>query len=424
MSEELTWVGILFCITQSATFSGLNLAMFGVSRLNLEIESKSGNKSAQKVLKLRRDANFLLTTILWGNVGINVLLTLLSDSVLAGVSAFVFSTFVITFAGEILPQAYFSRNAIRMGALLSPVIRFYQFALYPVAKPAALFLDLWLGEELVYYYKENQLRDIIRNHIDASESDIDRLEGIGAINFLSLDDLIVSEAGEIIDQRSVLASDFEGARPTLFDIPSQSRGTMFRTLHASGKKWIIITERKHGKPVYALNVNDFLIDSLMADGPLEVLYYCHIPLIVFDGNTLLGDVISKFNVNPRHEEDHTIKNDIILYWGRGERRIISGSDILGRLLRGIINVESRSVGDEIKTNCKLFPEIKGLGNNTTDSLKNLGYQLKKKVDIGLVSEKELAESVGCVCPSLADKENPGERTIFCPVDCPLNLGFG
>jgi hypothetical protein len=34
-----------------------------------------------------------------------------------------------------------------MASLLRPVLRFYQFILYPVAKPAALFFDFWLGNE-------------------------------------------------------------------------------------------------------------------------------------------------------------------------------------------------------------------------------------------------------------------------------------
>jgi CBS domain containing-hemolysin-like protein len=59
-----------------------------------------------------------LATVLWGNVTINVLLTLLSNSVLAGIGAFAFSTIVITLFGEIVPQAYFSRNALRMAARL------------------------------------------------------------------------------------------------------------------------------------------------------------------------------------------------------------------------------------------------------------------------------------------------------------------
>ena len=66
------WLGIVFCISQSAIFSGLNLAFFSLSRLQLEVESTKGNKDAKKILALRGDSNFLLTTILWGNVGINV----------------------------------------------------------------------------------------------------------------------------------------------------------------------------------------------------------------------------------------------------------------------------------------------------------------------------------------------------------------
>ena len=44
----------------------------------------------------------MLSTVIWGNVSINVMLTLLSSSVLAGLSAFFFSAFAITLLGEIL----------------------------------------------------------------------------------------------------------------------------------------------------------------------------------------------------------------------------------------------------------------------------------------------------------------------------------
>jgi len=40
-------------------------------------------------------------------------------------------------------------------------------------------------------------------------------------------------------------------------------------------------------------------------------------------------------VDPEHIEDDVIDEDIILVWG-AERRIITGADILGRLLRGIV----------------------------------------------------------------------------------------
>jgi hypothetical protein len=39
-------------------------------------------------------------------------------------------------------------------------------------------------------------------------------------------------------------------------------------------------------------------------------------------------------VHPEHSEDDVIDNDLILCWDK-KRRIITGADILGRLLRGI-----------------------------------------------------------------------------------------
>lgn len=96
---------------------------------------------------LRRDANRTLTTILRGNVAINVLLTLLADSVMAGVAAFLFATVVITIVGEIVPQAWFSRLAFKVAGRLAPLLRFYRLLLWPVAWPSGKLLDVRIGLE-------------------------------------------------------------------------------------------------------------------------------------------------------------------------------------------------------------------------------------------------------------------------------------
>jgi CBS domain containing-hemolysin-like protein len=77
------WLGIVACVLQSAAFSGLNLAVFSLSQMRLQIEADGGNADAARVLALRGNSNQVLATIIWGNVSTNVLLTLLSDSVLA-----------------------------------------------------------------------------------------------------------------------------------------------------------------------------------------------------------------------------------------------------------------------------------------------------------------------------------------------------
>lgn len=331
--NTLVWLGIAFCISQSAMFSGLNLALLSISRLRLEVEASANNPAAVKILALRRDFNFLLTTILWGNVAINVLLTLLSKSVMAGLAAFFFSTFLITFFGEIAPQAYFSRHAMRMGSLLAPVLRFYQWLLYPVAKPSAWVLDWWLGKEGISYFRERDLRRVIRKHIEADESDVDRLEGIGAMNFLALDDIAVGHEGELLHPDSIVQLPMQQDRPAFPEFESDPQDAFLQSINRSGKKWVIIVNEQQ-QPQMVLNANGFLRDALFGSGPVNPYSYCHRPIIVREADTLLGQVLSDLRVYPETGADDVVDNDLILIWS-DEKRVITGADILGRLLRGI-----------------------------------------------------------------------------------------
>lgn len=330
----LTWLAIAICISQSAILSGLNLAFFTISKLQLEMEASKNNVHAMKVLNLRKDSNFLLVTILWSNVGVNVLLALLSGSMLAGITAFVFSTVIITIFGEIMPQAYFSRNALKMGALLSPVLRLYQLVLFPIAKPTAMALDRWLGPEAITYFKEHDLREMIKMHMESSRSDIDKFEGTGSLNFLALDDLPVAAEGEIVDPKSIIRLEFKGNRPCFPEITPSGKDKFLQTLHRSDKKWVIIVDQED-QPRMVLNSDKFIREALFSPQTFNPYTHCHRPIIVRDGLKSLGEVIPRLKVNPERSDDDVIDEDIILYWGE-EKHVITGSDILGRLLRGIV----------------------------------------------------------------------------------------
>ena len=336
--NALIWIGIAFCVSQSAMFSGLNLAFFSISKLRLEIEINSSNKHAIKISTLRKDVNFLLTTILLGNVGINVLLTLLSSSVLAGILAFIFSTFVITFLGEIIPQAYFSRHAMRAASLLSPILRIYQFILYPVAKPAAMILDLWLGREAIRFFEEKDLRELLELHVSSPESDINHFEGKGALNFLAIDDLTIAEEGESIDPKSIVEMDFAKGKPFFPPISHSCDDPFLKKIQESEKKWVILTDSK-GEPQYALNSDSFLRSALFDKASFNPIEFCHRPIIIRGASTPLGEVVVRLTVHPEHSEDDVIDKDLILLWDGTQRRIITGSDVLGRLLRGVIQEE-------------------------------------------------------------------------------------
>ncbi len=343
-ASVLVWIGILFCISQSAMFSGLNLALLSISRLRLEVEVAGGNPDASKILALRKDSHFLLTTILWGNVAVNVLLTLLSKSVMTGALSFFFSTFLITFMGEIIPQAYFSRHALRMGALLAPVLRLYQMLLYPVAKPSALMLDWWLGEESIRYFTERDLHRVIREHINAEESDVSRLEGIGAMNFLSLDDVSVTQEGENVDPASVIPLPIKNDRPVFPSFERKIDDGFLIDVNRSGKKWVIIVDDKSKQPCMVLNANAFLRDALLGTEPTNPYHYCHRPVLIEDSGVLLGKVLTKLKVYPINDVDDVIDDDLILIWS-DQKRVITGADILGRLLRGITLRDIAPFGD-------------------------------------------------------------------------------
>ncbi|RQD66710.1 MAG: DUF21 domain-containing protein [Desulfonatronovibrio sp. MSAO_Bac4] len=332
--ETFIWIGIAVCISQSAMLSGLNLAFFTISKLQLEMEASKNNVHALKVLKLRKDSNFLLVTILWSNVGVNVLLALLSGSVLTGVMAFFFSTVIITIFGEIMPQAYFSRNALKMGALLSPVLRMYQLVLYPIAKPTALLLDRWLGPEAITYFKEHDLREMIKMHMKSSQSEIDRVEGKGSLNFLALDDLPVSAEGELVDPKSIISIEFNGNKPIFPNIDCTPEDKFLKQVQQSERKWVILTDQE-GQPRMTINSDKFLRGALFHSENFNPYHHCHRPIIVSDGLKSLGEVIPRLKVNPQRSGDDVIDEDIILYWGE-EKHVITGSDILGRLLRGIV----------------------------------------------------------------------------------------
>ena len=336
----LTWTGITLCLSQAAMFSGLNLAVFSVSRLRLEIEAALGDRQASQVLALRADPNLTLTTILWGNVAANVLLTLLSDSMLTGVAAFLFSTFAITIFAEILPQAYFSRHAVRIASALMPILRVYGAILYPLAKPSAIVLNLWLGRQGVYLFREHEMRELIRKHFEAADTDIERLEGLGALNFLAIDDIWVSEEGEIVDPDSVISLPIEGGLPVFPKITGSATDPLLKRIDRSKRKWVIITNPS-GEPVFVMNSDSFLREALFMPATFRPLAHCHRPIIVRDAKRRFGKVIGLLTVEPEHPGDNVIDKDVILVWDK-EKRVITGADILGRLMSGIAQVETQA----------------------------------------------------------------------------------
>jgi metal transporter CNNM len=332
--DYFIWLGILVCITHSAMFSGCNLAFFSLGRLRLEAETERGNVSAAKVLNLRKDANLLLCTILWGNVSVNVLLALLSDEVFMGIGGFLFSTIGITLVGEIMPQAYFSRHALKVGGFLSPVIRFYQFLLYPITKPCAVLLDGWIGPEGPTFFQERDIEIILERHIDQEDSEISANEGQGALNFLDLDDRKIIKEGNEIEPNTIYQFPSKLDLTILPSIEEEEGKAFIASLKKHHHRWAIIVNES-GNPVIVMDTTKFLCDLNVEGEQTDIYAQCHRPIVVTEEETYLDSVLGEFVVEADHSQDHVVDRDVVLYWTAEHKRIITGADIFGRLLKGI-----------------------------------------------------------------------------------------
>lgn len=187
---------LVLLLTLSSMFAGLGLGLMSLDLIGLEIVVAAGedehatererlnSRAAKKVIPLRRNGNLLLTTLLLGNVSVNVLTSIITADLTSGLLGFVTSTILILIFGEIIPQALCSRYALVIGGKVVPLVRVLIILFYIFAKPISLVLDAILGEDIGTVFTKRQLAEIIDIHekeqmIDKDESSIIR----GAMTF-------------------------------------------------------------------------------------------------------------------------------------------------------------------------------------------------------------------------------------------------
>lgn len=332
----LQWVGTIACVIQSALCSGLTVGLTGINRLELEAMAMSGNEDAKAVSKIRETPFLLPFTLLWGNVIFNVALPLLVNGMFPAWAAFLFSTVVITHLGELLPVAIVSRYPLAIGAFLAPAVRVYTVLLWPIARVEAYLLERILGPEEVPLFSEQVLHYMLERHVKEETSQIGLVEGIGAQNFLEFDDTPVANEGELLVPESIIP-----VRVVNGEAQLHTDEAFLQRVFAPRKKWVLLTDEATGEPICLLDARDFVAEARFSPATVTPKRFCHRPLIVRDGTEKLGPLLARLKVKPEHAEDDVIDHDAILLWTE-HPKIITGSDILGRLLRRIVQREPAS----------------------------------------------------------------------------------
>ena len=84
--------------------------IFVVEQLEIVASGNSiDTEYALAIIPVRQSGNFLLCTLLLGNVAVNAALSILLTELSGGILAFLISTALIVIFGEIIPQATCSR---------------------------------------------------------------------------------------------------------------------------------------------------------------------------------------------------------------------------------------------------------------------------------------------------------------------------
>jgi metal transporter CNNM len=178
LSIELTILVVLLFTSLAAMCSGLNIALMSLNLAELRRKAKLGNHLAKRALPLRESTHLTLAAILLTNVAAVSATSLVLENLLAGLLAGIITTLIMVIFGEILPQAYFNRNALLFFARLAPVMHLMIILTYPVSKPLQLLLDRLFEPPQNVLHSRHELGIMIAEHIghEGSELDEDEVE--------------------------------------------------------------------------------------------------------------------------------------------------------------------------------------------------------------------------------------------------------
>ncbi|GIX96956.1 metal transporter CNNM4 [Caerostris darwini] len=288
---ELMLIIIGFCFILSGHFSGLNLGLMGLDCTELRVLEKCGTESekryARKIYPVRKKSNFLLCSLLLGNVLVNNGLTLLLESLTSGMVALVSATIGIVIFGEIVPQAICSRYGLAIGAKTLWITKLFMLLTFPLSYPISKILDFVLGAEIRTVYNRKRLMEFIRltkDDNDLHNEEVDIISGALELTKKTVSD-VMTKINDVFMVPISSVLDFE----TVSEIMKQ------------GYSRIPVYDGDRSNVVALLNIKDLAFVDPDTQTPLRTLceFYNHPVNFVFE-DTTLDVMLNEFKKGKSH----------------------------------------------------------------------------------------------------------------------------
>ncbi|XP_017687352.1 PREDICTED: metal transporter CNNM4 [Lepidothrix coronata] len=182
----------------SGMFSGLNLGLMALDPIELRILQNCGSEKerryARRISPIRKKGNYLLCSLLLGNVLVNTTLTILLDDLTgSGVGAVVASTVGIVILGEIVPQALCSRHGLAVGAKTILVTKFFMLLTLPLSYPISRLLDCILGQEISTVYNRERFLEMLKvteSFNDLVKEELNMIQGALELRTKTVEDVM------------------------------------------------------------------------------------------------------------------------------------------------------------------------------------------------------------------------------------------
>ncbi|MEQ2272991.1 hypothetical protein XENORESO_019255 [Xenotaenia resolanae] len=151
----------------SALCSGLNISMLALDPVELRVLQNSGTekeqKYARKIESVRKHGNYILCTVVLGNVLTNTCFVVWMCQILGMTALSTAScTLGIFFIGEILPHSVASRHSLAIASKTLCATRLLMLVFFPIAYPVSKILDIMLHQEISSFYTREKLVAMLR----------------------------------------------------------------------------------------------------------------------------------------------------------------------------------------------------------------------------------------------------------------------